>query len=137
MPNRVGILQLTATSTPSSRRGPKLMKVRSTATIWPELSRMTRPGKEASLSTTVWSDSGKAIAPSMRDHHLVADRSRPRPFAGDHTKPSLLHGLVIGRKLALPPDTSWMATVAPPCFGSFSMEGKLYLGEPSWKSVGG
>src|SRR5258706_15313333 len=137
MPNRVGILQLTATSTPSSRSTPKLMKVRSTATICPALSRMTRPGKEVSLSTTDWSDSGKAIAPSMRDHHLVADKSRPRTCAGDHTKPSVLDVLVVGRKLALPPDTSWMATGAPPFFGSSTKTGKLVWGLPCWKNAGG
>src|SRR5258705_4474176 len=98
---------------------------------------MTRPGKEVSLSTTVWSDSGNAIAPSMRDHHLVAHRSRPRTCAGDHTKPNVLDVLVVARQLALPPDTSWMPTVAPPFFGSFTKKGKLALGEPSSKSVGG
>src|SRR5258706_8206885 len=107
------------------------MKLRSTATICPALSRMTRPGKEVSLSTTDWSDSGKAIALSVRDHHLVADRSRPRTCAGDHTKPSVLEVLVVGRRFALPPVTSWMATAAPPFLGSLTMVGNVVWGEPS------
>jgi len=66
----------------------------------------------------------------MRDHHLVADRSRPRTCAGDHTKPSVLDVLVVDASWHCRRHV-WMATVAPPFFGSFTKKGKLVLGEPS------
>src|SRR5262245_38244223 len=98
---------------------------------------MTRPGKESSLSTRNWTESGKLIASSMRDHHRVMEMLRPRTASGDHTKPSVLDSLVVGCKLGLPPIMSVMGTVAPPFFGSFTTKGKLVVGEASWKRVGG
>src|ERR1700690_3092090 len=96
VPNLVLNFQSAAASIPLSRIVPKLMKVRSTATMFPALSRMTRPGNELSLSTTNWVEMGKEIAFSIRDDQRVIDTLRSRPSRGDQTKPSVLDVLVVG-----------------------------------------
>src|SRR5216683_5844438 len=98
---------------------------------------MTRPGKALSLSTTNCVEMGKLMASSMRDHHCVSDRSRPRTQPGDHTKPSVLDVLFVGCRLGLPPVLDWARTVAPPFFGSFTVIAELVVGEARLKSVGG